>query len=386
MQLIEVTSKAHENLFIQVNIAINGDDPNYIRPLDKDVNDVFNPAKNKTFRFGEVKRWFLMDNNKKPIGRIAAFTNSKYTNKGDEQPTGGIGFFDCINNQAAANLLFDASKNWLLSKGMEAMDGPINFGERDRWWGLVISGFHPPLYAMNYNKPYYQQLFENYGFRIFFNQICFGAPITTQLSKKFTDAHAKFAGKPEYTVKYINKEDVEKFANDFCTVYNKAWASHEGNKQMEVEEALKLFKTMKPVMDEKIVWFAYYKDEPMAMYINLPDLNQIFKYLNGQFGALSKLKFLWYKKFRPCTRFVGIVYGVVPRFQGTGLDYYMIVEAAKVIQGQLHYTETELQWQGDFNPKMLNISKHIGMEETRRLATFRYLFDRNKEFKRHPIL
>ncbi len=24
---------------------------------------------------------------------------------------------------------------------MEAMDGPINFGDRDRWWGLLIDGF-----------------------------------------------------------------------------------------------------------------------------------------------------------------------------------------------------------------------------------------------------
>ncbi len=90
-------------------------------------------------------------------------------------PVGGIGFFDCINDQAAADMLFDVAKHWLLQKGMEAMDGPINFGERDRWWGLVVEGFEPPpLYCMNFNPPYYQHLFENYGFRNYFNQICFG--------------------------------------------------------------------------------------------------------------------------------------------------------------------------------------------------------------------
>ena len=55
---------------------------------------------------------------------------------------------------------------------MEAMDGPINFGERDRWWGLVTEGFKPPIYLMNYNPPYYQSLFENYGFKNFYNQVC----------------------------------------------------------------------------------------------------------------------------------------------------------------------------------------------------------------------
>ena len=80
------------------------------------------------------------------------------------------------------------------------------------------------------------------------------------------------------------------------------------------------------------------------------------------------------------------VFGVVPEFQGTGIDYYMIVEAAKTIQTKTNYNELELQWQGDFNPKMLNISKNLGAKQSRLLATYRYLFDREKTFKRHPIL
>ena len=47
---------------------------------------------------------------------------------------------------------------------MEAMDGPINFGERDKFWGLLIEGFSEPLYAMNYNAPYYKELFEKTSF------------------------------------------------------------------------------------------------------------------------------------------------------------------------------------------------------------------------------
>jgi hypothetical protein len=85
-------------------------------------------------------------------------------------------------------------------------------------------------------------------------------------------------------------------------------------------------------------------------------------------------------------KFTGIVFGVIPEYQGKGVDYYMIFEAAKIIQHKTRYKELELQWQGDFNPKILNISKHIGGEHSRTLTTYRYLFDRTKEFKRHPIL
>lgn len=387
MQLTEVTTTRLAKEFIRVNAEINKNDPNYIRPLDKDINDVFDPKKNKTFRFGEAVRWILKDNDGKLIGRIAAFTNKKYKNKGDDVPVGGIGFFDCINNQAAADMLFDVAKHWLIQKGMQAMDGPINFGERDRWWGLLVEGFQPPPYCLNYNKPYYKELFENYGFKCFFNQICFGLDPRKEVSKKILDRHAQLAKDPAFSSSYIKKNQLEKFAADFTIVYNKAWAGHGGLKELKKEQVLSMFKKMKPVMDEKIVWFIYHHNDPIAIFINLPDLNQWFKYLNGKFDLWHKLKFLWIKKTKKNNRFTGLVFGVVPEFQGTGVDAYMINEAKLVVQPMQKYEEYEMQWIGEFNPKMINVAENFGDTfRTRKLTTYRYLFDRTKEFKPHPVL
>ena len=201
MELIEVTDSRLGREFLMVNVELNKKDPNYIRPLDKDVEEVFNKDRNKSFRFGEVKRWILRDQDGNHIGRIAAFINKKYKNKGDDLPVGGIGFFDSINDQNAADMLFDVARHWLLQKGMQAMDGPINFGERDRWWGLVVHGYDPPLYCMNYNPPYYVRLFENYGFKNFFNQICFGLTVKDPIQKKFYDRHALLAADPVWKSK-----------------------------------------------------------------------------------------------------------------------------------------------------------------------------------------
>lgn len=386
MQLFPVSDKASAKEFLKVPLIIYKDDPNFIQPLDKDINDVFDAKKNKAFRFGECFRWLLKDEDGNLIGRLAAFVHKKYRNKGDEQKTGGIGFFECINNQEAADMLFDVAKHWLMERGMEAMDGPINFGERDRWWGLVIEGFKPPIYLMNYNPPYYKSLFENYGFKVFFNQICWYLAVDTQLSEKFTEQGKKYNSIPAFSLRHIKKNNLEKFANDFCIVYNKAWASHEGNKQMSKDVAFKMFKNMKPAIDERLVWFVYHNDVPIAFWVNLPELNQIFRNFHGKFGILEKLKFLWLKKQGINDKFTGIVFGVVPEFQGQGIDYYMINEGGKEIQNKTNYKELELQWQGDFNPKIINMSRNIGGHQSRILATYRYLFDRTKEFKRHPIL
>lgn len=387
MQLTEVTTPQLSKEFIRVNVELYKNDPNYIRPLDKDINDVFAPEKNKAFRFGEAARWILKDNNGKLTGRIAAFTNKKYKNKGDDVPVGGIGFFDCINDQSAADMLFDVAKHWLIQKGMQAMDGPINFGERDRWWGLLVDGFQPPPYCMNFNKSYYRELFETYGFKCFFNQICFGLDPRKEVSQKILDRHAQLAKDPAFSSRYIDKNQLEKFATDFAIVYNKAWAGHGGLKELKKEQVYSMFKKMKPVMDEKIVWFVYHNDNPIAIFVNLPDLNQWFKYLNGKFDFWHKLKFLWIKKTRKNIRFTGLVFGVIPEFHGTGVDAYMINEAKLVVQPMNKYEEYEMQWIGDFNPKMINVAENFGDTfRSRKLTTYRYLFDRTKEFKPHPIL
>lgn len=388
MQIIPVTNQSTALDFIKTAVVLHKNDPNWIRPLDKDTNDVFDKLKNKAFRFGEVTRWFLKDDQGKLIGRIAAFINKKYKNKNDDVPVGGMGFFECINDQEAADLLFDNAKHWLMQHGMEAMDGPINFGERDRWWGLITEGFTPPLYCMNYNPPYYVTLFENYGFREYYNQVCFGLDAQKKLAQKVIDRHKQHDDNPDMSFSTIKKDNLEKYAADFVEVYNKAWAGHGGLKEMSKDQVLLMFKKMKPVMDEKVIYFTYYKGVANAMFINLPDINQYFKHLNGKFGLLQKLQFAWRQKFKPARKFVGVVFGIVPEWQGKGIDAYIIGECAKIVQvPPYHYTEYEMQWIGDFNVKMINVAESLGETfRSRNLTTYRYLFDRTKEFKRHPIL
>lgn len=385
MQLVEVKDRQQARRFLEVPLQLYKDNPHWIRPLDKDVDEVFDPAKNKAFRNGTLIRWILLADDK-PVGRIAAFVNKRYKNKGDQGPAGGIGFFECINDQAAANMLFDQARSWLTENGMTAMDGPINFGERDKWWGLVVEGFQPPLYCMNYNPPYYQALFEGYGFQQFYRQICFGMHPREPFQQKLFDRHANIEKDPGFSARHMSKKDIDKYAADFCTVYNKAWAKHAGNKELSLQQCKLLFRSMKPVLDERINWFVYYNNEPVAIFINLPDLNQWFKYLNGQFGLLQKLYFLWLKRFRVNKRFVGLVFGVVPEWQARGVDSYLIVEAGKIIQHRLHYDEYEMQWIGDFNPKMIAVAESLTPIRSRVLATYRYLFDRDQPFHRHPPL
>ena len=387
MELTEVKDRAAAQDFIRANVLLNQYNPKYIQPLDNEVRDVFDPEKNKAFKHGAAARWILKDDSGQLIGRIAAFTSTKYTNHGDTMQVGCCGFFDCINEQAAANLLFDTAKNWLQQNGMEAMDGPVNFGERDKWWGLMVEGYdEEPLYGISFNPPYYEQLFEGYGFENFYNQYYYTLQAHGTLGDKYPERHARFASKPDYKAVHVEKNNLPKFAKDFSTVYNMAWAQHNEGKEISYEAALKLFNKMKPVMDESLVWFAYYKNDPIGMWVNIPDLNQYFKYFDGKFGWWQKLRLLWLQKYRHSRKINGLAFGIVPKFQALGIDAFMIYEGALLIRKQNKYDLIEMGWAGDWNPKMVGIYKAIGGTQSRRMVTYRYNFDRSRPVERHPVI
>ena len=385
MQIIEVQSPKQKKDFLLLPLKIYRDDPNWIRPLDKDIEAVFDPGQNKFFRGGECARFLLLENGGECIGRVAVFTSNKIFRK-ENQPTGGIGFFECINDQQAATKLFDHCKDWLSARGIEAMDGPVNFGERESWWGLLVEGFTPVPYRMNYNPLYYLELFENYGFKTYFEQWCYSLEVMKKLEEKFYTRHSAIEEDPAYHAEHFRKSKLEKYAADFRIIYNKAWAKRGEGKELDERQVLQFFNSMKSVIDEKVIWFVYYKKDPVAMWVNLPDINQLFGKFNGRFGIIEKLRFIWMLRRRVTDKFIGLVFGVIPEHQGKGVDSYMIVEGAKVIQTQKLYEHYEMQWIGDFNPKMVSIAESLGTTKSRILKTYRYLFDRSKPFERHRIL
>ncbi|MBC7426494.1 MAG: hypothetical protein H7321_08150, partial [Bacteroidia bacterium] len=137
IKLVEVTTPKLSDTFIQSAKLLYKNDPEYIMPLDADIAQVFNPKINLTYNNGEAIRWILYDG-EEPVGRVAAFYT--FADAAKTEKAGGMGFFEVANNRDWAFMLFDACKNWLLSKQVTYMDGPINFGERDAFWGLMVSG------------------------------------------------------------------------------------------------------------------------------------------------------------------------------------------------------------------------------------------------------
>ncbi len=393
MKIVEVRDRATEGKFLQHPFSIYSNDANWIAPLKQDLEKIFNPNKNKHFEHGECIRWILIDDNivgdntnSGIIGRIAAFINYD-TAKNEEQPTGGCGFFECSNNQEAANLLFDTAKNWLQQKGMQAMDGPINFGERNAWWGLLVEGFTPATYQMNYNPPYYRQLFEAYGFKDYFQQYSYRIDLREKRPERYQPVFERMRRTGDYTFRHIEKNNLKNYAADFRSVYNRTWKFLPNFHEMSEEQSLQMMNSMKPVLLDYLCWFGYYKDEPVAIFIMLPELNGWFKHVNGNLNIVGLLKFLWYKTFDKTNRKIfGIIFGVVPEHQKKGVEAAIVMAADEVVIPKNRWDEIELVWIGDFNSRMIKTCETLGAKLFKRHITYRKLFDETKPFRRHPVI
>ena len=386
MQVIEVNDKTSVNAFNEVPYFIYRNDSNWIPPLRMMVESTFNPESNHSLKKGGVCRWILKDEGK-VIGRIAAFFVQTYACS-FEQPTGGIGFFECIHDQHAANTLFDTACNWLKDHGMEAADGPINIGENFFNWGLLVNGFMPQSFGMPYNPAYYHSLFINFGFKTYYEQYSYHLDITSpDLPERFWKIAVWMAKKPGYRFEQFRLAKKDQFIQDFIQIYEQAWVKHDNYKIIEPEDINAMLVQAKMMIDEDFIWFVYHEGQPIAFFMMVPDLNQLFRYCrNGKLNMFKMLKLMYLKKKKVINRCRVLVMGVVPRFQKSGIESAIFYQLRQVLLKKNWYNEMDLGWVGDFNPKMISIFEAVGGKHAKTHLTLRYLFDPLKEFKRSSII
>ncbi|PVX52268.1 hypothetical protein C7377_0577 [Balneicella halophila] len=387
--LVPVTNEEESKEFIQLTKTLYKGVKNYVQPIDDDIAHVFDPAKNEFFKHGECTRWILQDAQGKTVGRVAAFIDRNILDVYG-QPTGGMGFFECINDQDAAFRLFDACKEWLQVRNIEAMDGPVNFGPRLQWWGLHTEGDQRPVYGMFYHHSYYKTFFEDYGFQVFFKQFNYRTELCEKSLNRIVLLKAKRVYRDKkFHTEFFDKKNIDKYIQDFTTVYNNTWVGEiPGVEEMTVEEVRETFEAMKPLLEERYVIFAYYDNKPVGFFVMVPDANEIIKHVNGKFNLKAKLYFLWYKYFQRDKTVIGQIFGVDRAFQGRGVEAILIEKFSQVIfTGKEKYKYLEFNWIGDFNPRMQHMmEEHLNAKIYKTYITYRYLFDRTKEFKRAEIL
>lgn len=371
IQLKPVLSTPDINDFHRILDVVYANDPMFVHYIENDVEEVFTPEKNKLFAKGwVVQRWVAYENGR-GVGRIASFCRVLERNSEGEitkADKGGIGFFDCIDNTDIFNQLFDCAENWLYEKGVDQIQAPVNFGDRDSFWGLRIEGTTLPSYRENYHPTHYRQWFISRGYEVEIEQFTYDITEEKFNFERFSKIAERVTGSGKYTFEFLDYSQLDKFTSDFVQIYNKAWSFHEDFEPLTNEALLKRFTAIKPAMPAKFAVFAYDSGEPIGLFVSILELNLLFKRFKGKLGIWQKIQFMLQRSI--IRKAKGIVFGIVPSHHNMGIETGLIMKFHEGLKSMNRVDSMELSWIGDFNPKMISMLQSLGAYKTKTHHTF----------------
>ena len=314
-----VNSAADLKLFIDFPHQLYRGDPNYVPELFIAQRDLLSPKKHPFHKHSSLQSFLAYDNNK-VVGRIAAILNNNH-NEFNKTNDGFFGFFDCINDQQIADMLFEAVYRWLLEKKVNNIIGPVNFSTNETC-GLLVEGFTTPPYAMmTYNAPYYLQLIEKAGYKKKTDLLAYEFLDTSYNDRalKLRSTLDERLAKKNIIIRQIDMKNFKAEADSVRQIYNKAWDRNLGFVPMTKEEFDYLANDLKLVLDPAFCLVAEHEGKPIGFGLAIPDINMVLrKVKNGRLLPTGIFKLLLGKSKINRLRIIAL--GVVDEYRKMGIE------------------------------------------------------------------
>ena len=297
LEIIPVESSRELRRFIDLpwKIYNAADHPQWVPPLRIAVRDALDRKGNPFYREAD-RALFLALRNGTPVGRIAAIENRAH-NAFHADRVGFFGFFECMNDQEAANALFAAAETWLRGRGLDTMRGPTN-PSTNHECGLLVRGFRwHPMIMTTWNPRYYSTLVEGAGFSKAKDLLAYFFPMQGERAFEMPERyriHAERALRGKTLV--FRQLDIKRFDAEVerCwEIYNEAWERNWGFFPMSRESFFHEAKVLKYIVLPQFTFMAEINGEPAGFMIIVPDFHHAFKAVgNGRLFPTGLLKLL----------------------------------------------------------------------------------------------
>ncbi len=357
-----VESSSDRKAFIRMPGPLYADDPNYVAPLEFELGARIDAAKNPMLKKSPHRLWIAWADSK-PVGRISALVNQAHLDRHDDG-AGHFGFLDAPDDPALIDALVNTAADWLRGQGAKKIAGPFNFSVNEEC-GLLIDGFDtPPYIMMPHGRPYYKEHMERLGFQKAADMHALEwLPVREFIPQKRLAFVEKALNKPSVSIRNLKAGDLIGDIRTIIDIYNDAWADNWGFIPFGEEHARHMTKELKPIIQEHNVVLCYYKGEPAAFGLVLPNINRAIHDFNGRLLPFNWAKFLWRLKVKGIDQSRMPLMGVRKHLQkkpvGAAFAYKIIdmVNSSNIDHGVTH---SELSWILDSNESMLSMLLDMG--------------------------
>jgi hypothetical protein len=370
--LKRVESAADRKAFVDLVWKLYANDPHWVPPLKAEMLGLIGGIKsNPWFGHAEAAFWLALKDGG-VVGRISAQVDQLVIAPGAPGAgpgTGHFGMFECIDDPAVAEALFDAAEDWLRQKGMTRAMGPFSLSVWDEP-GLLVQGVEgPPTVMMGHHLPYYEGMVATRGYQGVKDLHCWSLPIAqpfpemVQRIVAFSERNAKLVTRP------VDKSKFDQEAALILDILNDAWSDNWGFVPLTPAEIAYVGKKLKPIIFEGLVRVAEYEGVPVGFMITLPDINELTRDLNGNLFPFGWAKLLWRLRAPKVKRMRVPLMGIRKSLQGhraaSLMAFQMIEYIRRVAVTEFGASEGELGWVLEDNGPMRSVADAIDSHVTR---------------------
>jgi hypothetical protein len=367
VEIIPVTSRSDLDAFIDLPWRIYAGNDQWVPPLKSQVRHILDRTKHPFWQFAD-QALFLAKQGAKVVGRIAGIVD-RNSNAYRRERCAAWGFFECEDDPAAANALFDAVAAWARQRDMEFLRGPLN-PSTNYECALLVEGFDtPPVIMMPYNHPYYVDLIQACGFAKEKDLFMLHADRDDQAAERMERLARRIKKKTNIWIRQGSKKNFEGEMSLVGDIYRSAWADNWGFVPMTEQELREMGKELVQVIEEQFVFFLYYEGEAVGVMMMLPDINPLLKRLNGRIGVRGLYHYLFHRNDIKGLR--AILFGIKKPYQRLGLPLVAFNHLVHLVRDQSKYEYVEFGWTLEDNDNVNSFLIHGGAKIRNRYRIFR---------------
>ena len=374
----KITTPRQIDAFHELPFRIYADSPAWRPPFRFEVENVFDPKQNDFFLKGTCERYLVYQGGE-VVARFAVMNNPEKDEK-LEPKMGGFGFLELFNDRDLAAEVIQFCSDWHKKRGYSAMRGPINFGENDNFWGLLVDNFNePPIYGMWYHLPYYRTLLEQTGGVKLDDQFSYKFMFDQPLPERLVRISNRIEQREGLTVRPIDDSNLIAEAHYIREIYNEAWADQEIMEreqeftELTEETVIDMVNQLKPVLMKEGVPMIFVDSKPSSFVVSVPDLNQLSRETGGTLKWWQLWRLLFFR--RRVKRLRVVAYGTVPQYRRLGMEALAFkkgIEWLKESYPNLDYFEAA--WISEKNWLMQRSVEALGCVHHKTHRTYKWEF------------
>jgi GNAT superfamily N-acetyltransferase len=367
LQVRPVRTKAELTRFIRLPSRLNAGDPAWIAPLEMERHEALTPKTNPFFAHAEVEMW-LATRNGADVGRITAQID-QLAPTDPANPAGHFGMIAAEDDPQVFQALFQTAEDWLRARGRKMAVGPLNLSINEEV-GLLVDGFdQPPMLLMGHDPPYIGSRIEAQGYAKAKDVFAFLCRIDDPLPKAVQRRLERGSGGAK--LRKLDLANYDQEVRTLTAIVNDAWSSNWGFTPLTEAETAQLAKSLRPVVDKDLIWFAEIDGEAAGFIVCLPNVNEAIADLGGRLAPFGWAKLLWRLKVTGLKTARVPLMGVRRKFASAlagQLLPFALIEAARAEARRKGYARIELSWILEDNAPMRRICEVVGAE---RYKTYR---------------